>query len=212
MENKMTCVFGCQIGTKAGKAIKAEMLKWLLPNFDVHIVDVGLDCKNEFPFIATTIMQCIQGMKPVLYIHTKGACNPISKAFELNKKTGVIVPELATPFDSQRIVRAMWKHEFTTNIAAYLNAVSTKEPVVACPYTNSVKTTWHNGFVINPYAAYVLTKTFHDATNRYYFEKMFSNTDINVVGVRMNNVERGNYSQQNMWQDLWDNFYPLGVK
>lgn len=204
---KLACIFGCQIGTKEGKAIKTEMLSWLVPHFDVNTIDVGMECKNEYVFIANVIMKCISSKKPVLYVHTKGACNPISKAFELNKQTGVNVPDTATPYDSQRIVRAMWKHEFTANFNVYKDIVSCAEPVVACPYTNSVKTTWHNGFIINPAAAYVLTKTFHEAKNRYYYEKMFKDTDVNVVGVRMNNVERGDYSQQNMWQDLWDNFY-----
>jgi hypothetical protein len=181
-----------------------------MPHFDVDTIDVDLRCKNEFPFIASVIMKSIRTRKPVLYVHTKGACNPMSKAFELNKKTGVNVPDTATAYDSQRIVRAMWKYEFTHNFNKYIDAVSTDKPVVACPYTNSVKTTWHNGFVINPPAAYLLTKTFHEAKNRYYYEKMFKDTDINVIGIRMNDVERGNYSQQNMWQDLWDNFYGRG--
>lgn len=211
VDNKMTCVLGCQIGTTDGNAIKKELLAWLTPLYNVITVDVGLECKNEYPFIATAIMTCIKQLTPVLYLHTKGACNPISKAFELNKATGVHVPERATPYDNQRIVRAMWKHEFTTNRQSYINAVSCNEPTIACPYTNSVKTTWHNGFMMNPHAAYLLTKTFHDSKNRYYFEKLFHGSTINVIGIRMGDVERGDYSQQNMWQDLWDNFYTTGA-
>lgn len=207
MAEKPTCVFGCQIGTPEGKRIKAEMLCWLKPVYDVITVDVGTKCKNEFPFIATVIMKCVTLNKPVLYVHTKGACNPISKAYELNKKTGVHIPATAAPYDAQRIVRNMWKKEFVDNREAYFRTASCNEPVVACPYTNSVKTTWHNGFVINPTAAKVLTYTFHDDSKRHYYEKMFCNTPVTVIGIRMNNVERGEYKQQNMWEDLWTNFY-----
>ena len=207
MNSKPICVFGCQIGTKAGIAIKANMMSWLRKFYNVITVDVGLSNKTEFPFIAQAIMTCIRKNEPVLYIHTKGACNQNSAAFDLNKRSGVNIPDGATPEDNQKIVRAMWKHEFTVNMDKYLSAVSGETPMVAAPYSGDKKTTWHNGFFMNPAAAIVLTKTFHFDKNRFYYEQMFRKTDIPVIGIRMNDVPRKPGHQANMWQDLWDNFY-----
>lgn len=207
MVSKPLCVLGAQVGTNAGKYIKNELHSWLDTKFSVIQVSADTGTKNEYPFIRKVIDTAIQTNQPVLYIHTKGACNIISKAYELNKKTGVSIPENALPNDSQVIVRRMWKHEFTDNYEAYLNAVNTDMPVVACPYTGTDKTTWHNSFVINPSAAKILNESFHEDGNRYYYERMFNQTDIKVIGIRLNNVERGNNCQANMWQDLWDNFY-----
>lgn len=206
----ITCIFGCQVGTPEGVKIKHEMLQWLTPHYNVKCIDVDLSCKNEYPFLCNVIMESIRTRCPVLYLHTKGACNPASKAFLYNQKTGVHIPSTATQYDSQRIVRNMWKYEFTKNMNTYLSAINTNSPTVACPYTNSIGTTWHNGFFINPSAAYELTKTFHNDSNRYYFERMFHNhPTIKVIGIRMNDVERDSLYQKNMWQDIWDNFYTL---
>lgn len=100
----------------------------------------------------------------------------------------------------------MWKYEFTENITSYMTAVDTHIPAVACPYTGTDKTTWQNGFVINPSAAKLLQKTFHLDKNRYYYERMFHSTSIKIIGIRLNNVERDKLNQWNMWEDLWNNF------
>lgn len=207
MSSKIKCVFGCQIGTIAGSRIKQEMLQWLLPLYDVKVVDAGLDTKTEYPFISRAISECIESNVPVLYIHTKGACDNGQRAYDLNVISGVKMPKNAVPEDNQRIVRAMWKYEFTDNVMAYLDAVSVDEPMVAAPYSGDKKTTWHNGFFMNPAAAKELLKTFHVDENRYYYEQMFRNTNIPVIGIRMNTVPRKPGNQANMWQDLWDNFY-----
>lgn len=207
MSNLPICVLGSQIGTNAGRQIKAELYSWLKLHFDVITVDADANVKSEYPFIKKVIETAISSNKPVLYIHTKGACNVISKAFELNKKTGVKIPGGALPHDSQVIVRRMWKHEFTANYTKYLDAVTVNGPTVACPYTGGDKTTWQNAFVINPAAARLLQKTFHEDNNRYYYERMFEHTSINVIGIRLNNVERDKNCQSNMWQDIWDNFF-----
>ncbi len=187
--------------------VKHEMLQWLEPVYDVIIVDVGIDNKTEYPFIECAINECIKSNQPVLYIHTKGACNNGQRAYDLNLISNVRLPKGAVPEDNQRIVRAMWKYEFTENLDAYLKTVACNGPMVATPYTGDKKTTWHNGFFMNPAAAKELLKTFHVDENRYYYEQMFRNTDIPVIGIRMNNVPRKPGNQANMWQDLWDNFY-----
>jgi hypothetical protein len=207
MANLPLCVLGSQIGTNAGKQIKAELYNWLKSRFDVITVDADENAKSEYPFIKKVIETAISSNKPVLYIHTKGACNVISKAFDLNKKTGVKIPNGALPHDSQIIVRRMWKHEFTTNYNKYLDAVDGNDPVVACPYAGGDKTTWQNAFVINPSAARILQQSFHEDPNRYYYERMFEHTNIKVLGIRLNNVERDKKCQSNMWQDIWDNFF-----
>lgn len=207
MSDLPLCVLGSQIGTNAGRQIKAELYGWLSKVFDVITVDADSTVKNEYPFIKKVIELSIESNKPVLYIHTKGACNVISKAFGLNAKTEVTIPVDALPYDSQIIARRMWKHEFTTNYEKYLTVVSSNDPIVACPYTGGDKTTWQNAFVINPSAAKELRQSFHEDTNRYYYERMFEHTNIKVVGIRLNNVERDKNCQSNMWQDIWNNFY-----
>lgn len=207
MTNLPLCVLGAQIGTNAGRQIKAELYGWLTKHFDVTVVNADETAKNEYTFIKKAIELAIEKNAPVLYIHTKGACNVLSKAYELNVKTGVQIPSGALPHDSQIIVRRMWKHEFTKNYDSYLKLVEGDEPIVACPYTGGDKTTWHNAFVINPSAARLLKQTFHYDNNRYYYERMFEHTKIQVVGIRSNCVERDKNCQSNMWQDIWNNFF-----
>lgn len=202
----MICIFGCLMNEE-GKKIKTEMLSWLNKNHNVFCVDVlPPNDKYEYPFIQKVLDCCIKINEPVLYLHTKGSGNKISKAWKLLSDMKFPFPKNAKPEDCQTIVRNMWKYEFTNNINSYIKAVNTNEPTVACPYTGDDKTTWQNGFVINPAAAKILIKTFHLDKNRYYYERMFNNLNINVVGLRLNNVQRDKMNQWNMWQDLWNNF------
>lgn len=202
----MICIFGCLLNNE-GKKIKHEMLEWINKYHTVFCVDkMPPNNECEYPFIKKVIDCSIKVNEPVLYLHTKGAGNPISKAWKLLKDMNFPLPKNAKPEDCQKIVRNMWKHEFTENINAYVTAVNSKEPIVACPYTGNDKTTWQNGFVINPSAAKILQKEFHLDKNRYYYERMFHNNKIQVIGIRLNNVQRDKLNQWNMWEDLWNNF------
>lgn len=202
----MICIFGCLLNDE-GKKIKQEMLAWLNKYHSVFCVDrIPPNTECEYPFILKVIDCCIKINEPVLYLHTKGAGNPVSKAWKLLTDMKFPLPTNAKPEDCQKIVRNMWKYEFTENINSYLTTVNSEEPIVACPYTGDDKTTWQNGFVINSSAAKLLQKTFHFDKNRYYYERMFHNIPIKVIGMRLNNVQRDTMNQWNMWEDLWYNF------
>lgn len=200
----MICILGV-LKTDDGLAIKDEMLTWLKDHFDVLCIEQEPPGKLfEYPAIKYAIKTAIEMNEPVLYIHTKGAGNKAAPGFIKEKMTKLCsnFPKEATGEDAQQVVRNMWKHEFTENLQAYLDAVNTKEPTVACPYSGKTKTTWFNGFIMNPAAANELSKTFHQAMSRYYYETMFENTSIKVIGIRNNDAVHAT-RYENLWNDVW---------
>ena len=96
-----------------------------------------------FDTIKIVIKTAITMDEPVLYLHTKGAGNPIPKDYQHRMMHRTInFPATAKPEDCQKIVRNMWKHEFTgERLNLYIDKVNTPEPVVCCPYTGKEKVT-----------------------------------------------------------------------
>ena len=173
---KYPCVFGCYL-TEEGKRIKSEMLKWLNNEYAVFCVDQDPPGKLfEYPALKYAIQMAIDISAPVLYLHTKGAGNPVRgtapcAAYPVGYRAIDCMPTNRKNEDWQQCVRNMWKHEFTVNKMAYFNAVMTNTPMVACPYhSKNNKITWQNGFVMNPLAAKEVLKTFRLTSNRYYYE------------------------------------------
>lgn len=207
----MLGVLGC-LDNERGLAICKEMMRWLTKE---HIVFVAHQSPPgalyEYPALWCVIDMAIRMGKPVLYIHTKGAGNAIPVAYK-NTMMGsnVCVPSGATPEDCQRIVRSMWKHEFTGHrMQLYLDAVNTSRPAVACPFTGKEKMTWQNGFVINPAGAEELRKTFHQDANRYYYESMFTHIDsIKVVGIISEKCDLSEPNHTTMWNLMWNYYEP----
>lgn len=207
----MLCVLGC-LDTKYGKQIANEMLNWLKPEHNVLEIHQEPPGKLfEYPAINYVIRLAIDTNEPVLYVHTKGAGNPIPpqyKKYIINKN--INVPETATKQDCQKTVRNMWKHEFTgERLQDYLTVINTNKPTVVCPLTGIEKVTWQNGWIINPAAAKILRKSFHFDSNRYYYENLFSKTNINVIGMISNTCNRkDNLYLKKMWNIIWE-FYDI---
>lgn len=202
----MLAVLGV-LKNKIGLDIKAEMLSWLKKDYDVFCCEQeppGL--QFEYPAIKYALKMAIEMNEPVLYIHTKGSGNPIPpnyKNFMMHES--INFPKDAKPEDCQRVVRMMWAKEFTgENLKKYLEVLNTDKPIVACPLTGKEKITWQNGWIINPAGAKELLKTFHLDKNRYYYEWMFNNTNVNVIGLLSN--ECNAYDEphhKTMWDIIW---------
>lgn len=209
---KYLCVLGC-LTTEEGKKIKAEMLEWLNKEYEVLCIDQEPPGKLfEYPAIKYALKLSIDMNQPVLYIHTKGAGNPIPKDYQNRMMHRTInFPKTAKPEDCQKIVRNMWKHEFTDKrLKLYLEKVKTDKPVVCCPYTGKEKITWQNGWIINPAAAKILSKAFHYDKDRYYFETLFSKIkEIDVIGMISNNCDLREPFHKSMWDDIWKFYEPI---
>lgn len=192
---------------KVGLEIKNEMLSWLRKEYNVFCCEQeppGL--QFEYPAIKCALKLAIEMNETVLYLHTKGSGNTIPpnyKNFMMHES--VNFPKDAKPEDCQRVVRMMWAKEFTgENVKKYLNVLNTDEPTVACPLTGKEKITWQNGWIINPAGAKELLKTFHFDTNRYYYEWMFNNTNVNVIGILGNNFNAYDEPHhKRMWDIIW---------
>lgn len=167
---KPLCVFGV-VDNERGREIAKEMLQWLIPNYNLHVV---LHDGTEFEFPALHYMQslCAQLNQPCLYIHSRGAFN----------KWKTTVP-----------TRKMWKHEFVDLQENYFRLVDTEEPTAACPFTGSGKHTFYNGFVVNA-AAMATIPELKPSEDRMVYECIFGGSDVKVYGTILNNVERGNLS------------------
>ncbi len=204
----MICILGC-LDNDAGKKICAEMLEWLEKEHSVCVVHQEPPGKEfEYPAIKKTIECAISLNEPVLYVHTKGAGNLIPSCYkERMMAPDVTFPKEATPEDCQRVVRMMWKHEFTGDrIKAYIEAVNSDEPTVACPMTGKERLTWQNGWVINPAGAKELLKTFHKDDNRYYYECMFQNIPIKIKGLLSENCNLSDTHHATLWNLTWKFF------
>ena len=158
---KNLCVLGSLL-TEEGKHIKTEMLDWLTKEYNVLCIDQEPPGKLfEYPAIYYTIKLAISEQEPVLYVHTKGAAYPTHQCNLQNK------------------IRKIWQNEFTINKDKYFGNYTG----VITPYTGPNKETWFNAFVLYTDAALELRKTFHIDSNRFYYERMFCNTNIQVHGV-----------------------------
>lgn len=203
----MICILGC-LDTEEGLKICKEMREWLDKEHSVFVVhQTPPGNMFEYPAIKYAIDTAITLNEPVLYLHTKGAGNKIP----LNYKTAMMSPNVnfpkeAKPEDCQKIVRLMWKKEFTGDrLKEYEKIVNTNLPTVVCPFTGKEKLTWQNGFIINPAAAKEIKKTFHFDKNRWYYEQLFVNTTINVIGLVSSNIHVGK-NELDMWNLIWKYF------
>lgn len=205
----MKCILGC-LDTEDGLKICEEMLDWLKPNYDVVVVhQEASGTKFEYPFIKTALNISTELDEPVLYLHTKGAANKVPLNYKVSMMAPFVnYPNTAIPEDCQKIVRNLWKLEFTTDRAKlYLDALSKNKLSVACPFTGIEKYTWQNGFMISSSAAAELNKTFHLDANRHYYETMFKNTPIKVIGIISNEISDDIRSRTIMWNYIWKNCY-----
>jgi len=204
----MLCVLGSLLNDD-GKLIKEEMLSWLNKEHNVLCVDQEPPGKYfEYPAIQEALKLSIQSNQPVLYLHTKGAGNPIPSYYKERQMAPCVnYPKNAKPEDCQKIVRMMWKKEFTgERLQHYLKAANTEIPTVVCPLTGKERLTWNNGWIINPNGAKELLKTFHLDTNRYYYECMFQYNNIKIVGILSEDCNLSDMYHKKLWDITWQ-FY-----
>jgi hypothetical protein len=204
----MICILGC-LDNRNGLIICSEMLEWLEKEHTVLVVHQEPPGKAfEYPAIKMALETSIEKNEPVLYLHTKGAGNPIPTYYkERMMAKEVNYPKSAKPEDCQRVVRMMWKHEFTgKRLKDYLDAVNTSEPTVACPMTGKERLTWQNGWIINPAGAKELLKTFHLDKNRYYYECMFQNANIRIKGIISEDCNLSDFHHAKLWNLIWSFF------
>ena len=159
---KPLCVFGV-VDNEAGHAIEEEMLQWLLRNYNV--IEVLHDgTKFEYPALSYMQKLCKETGKPCLYIHTRGAFHR---------------------WNTTKPTHRMWRHEFGSRRADYFGVVSTAGPTVACPFTGNEDHTWYNGFVANAQAMEAIGEL-HLFTDRMFYEHMFRNKGVQVIGLLVN--------------------------
>lgn len=206
---KNLCVLGVLL-TKEGKKIKQEMLNWLNPEYNVMCIEQEPPGKQfEYPAIKYAAKLAVDINKPVLYIHTKGAANPIPNWAVRMMNKDFNVPSTAKPEDCQKVIRNLWKNEFTgERVKEYFKKCNTNNPTVCCPYTGKEKWTWWNAWIINPTAAEFLLKNLKQTDYRWYYERVFSNIkEINVIGMRMNDLYSKTFDNTiELWNDIWQ-FY-----
>ena len=205
----MICILGC-LDNEEGLKICQEMRSWLDKEHSVFVVhQAPPGSKFEYPAIKCALDTSIRLNEPVLYLHTKGSGNPIPSNYKnFMMHESVNFPKDAKPEDCQRVVRMMWAKEFTgEKLKKYLAVVNTDKPTVACPLTGKEKITWQNGWIINPACAKELLKTFHLDKNRYYYEWMFNNTQIDVIGILSNSCHAYDEPHhKTMYDIIWNYF------
>ena len=172
--NKTLCVFGV-LENKFGKKIEEEMLKWLLPNYDLYIVYQKYPGKlYEYP--ALKFAQYLinkENITLLLYLHSKGAFYP-------NRDK-----------DIQKVIRELWKYEYSgNNIKKYINPILNNTADVTTMFVgNCCKTTWFNGFYISYRAFNIINLDKLLNTNRFKYEVLFNNTNARVLGIIKNKVD-----------------------
>ena len=173
--NKILCVFGV-LENDNGKKIEEEMLKWLLPNYNLYIVYQKYPGKL-FEYPALKFAQYLikkENKTLLLYLHSKGAFYP---GFEKN------------------VVRKLWKYEYSgNNIKKYINPILNNIADVTSMFVGNNKTTWFNGFYIS-YRAFNIIGNLDKYLNksRFFYEGLFRNQNVRVLGIIKNKVDKNIY-------------------
>lgn len=155
------CVFGA-MDNERGKEIAAEMLEWLQPVYDLHIIHHD---GTEFEYPALNYMQqlSIKTGRPILYLHTRGAVNTWNTT----------VP-----------TRRMWRHEFGEVWQKYFLMANTYKPRVICPFVDYDRETRYNGFVANTAAMQAIRMK--RIADRMWYERMWRNVNTEIIGTLIN--------------------------
>ena len=170
-EDKPLCIFGV-LENNNGLKIEEEMLKWLIPEYNVYIVYQKYPGKL-FEYPALRFAQWIIKKKNktfLLYLHSKGAFHP--------KRSKNI----------QMIVRKLWKHEYSgNNKNKYINSILINKTDVSTMFSYYRKKTWFNGFFVSQKAFDLIGKV--KIKKRMYYEIMFGKTKARVLGILSNKVK-----------------------
>lgn len=170
-DDRPTCVFGA-VDTPNGRAIADEMLAWITPVYNTHVI---WHDGRMFEYHALRYAQELAMREdiPVLYLHTKGACNK--------------------PERSARI-RKMWRDYFSewNRIPIFAGIYSEKNPAVICPFTGPDRIHRYNGFVANA-AAWKAIPLIQPNENRMVFEHLWRYApEVEMVGTIYNDITSEN--------------------
>lgn len=155
----MLAVLGV-LNTQLGRQIRNEMMEWLSVFETIEVCQQQPGRMFEFPAMLMAYELSAKLDQPVLYLHTKGAANPMPV---------------------QRSIRALWQKEFTTRLQRYINIVNTDKPTIATPITGGAKHTWFNAWICNAQAARIMREHINLDTNRYVYENLPFGTEVDVV-------------------------------
>lgn len=180
-DHKPLCVLGAA-NCPRGEAITEEMLRWLIPNFNVFVVKHD---GRTFEYAALSFLQnlILSGAynEPIFYCHTKGA-------YHVRKES--------------ESVRRMWRHEFVDRQGLYLSTVDTSKATIATPYSGIISENnrrfanehmvyptyfpYENGWCAN--AAAIRRIKVIQSPNRYWYEMcMYDSTE--VIGLRRHLID-----------------------
>lgn len=190
----MLAILGCLM-TEAGKQIKNEMLEKLNEHTFFCVPQEPPGVLFEYPGILYTAQLSVDTNQPVLYIHTKGAGNPVPWYIFAKLPNRAIVDDMpngANPSDWQSTVRKFWYHEYTGDrLKEYLSLLDSNTPCVVCPFTGKDKSTWQNAFIINPLAGREILEHLKITDNRDYYEHIFETMpNVTVKGLIYNDISR----------------------
>ena len=162
-KNKIMCIFGV-LANQNGMKIEKEMLKWLIPEYDIYIVYQKYPGKLfEYPGLrfAQWIIQSLNKTL-LLYLHTKGAFYP--------RKV-------------QEIIREFWMNEFKyPRNQIYIQAILKNKSDISIPFRKGYST-WHNGMLISK-RAFALIPEIEVNKNRFFYEGgVFHVNNIRIKGI-----------------------------
>ena len=206
---KPYCVLSV-LDTETGRMIADEMLSAYSNCYDIYVVKHD-GSEYEYPGIYYTHKLCLDTKESVLYIHTKGAGNHIPRNPQNYINSKILSYSGATMDVWQETVRKMWEHEFITKQTLYFSKFkNSSEPLIVCPFTGPDKSTWNNGFIMT-YNAALRIKEIKKSTDRYYFEHMFKNEQVKVVGVVYDDLTSQTMwkMQSYIWQFVSDKYSPI---
>lgn len=159
------CVLGC-IDTPTGHAIADELLGWLKWYYTVF--EVWHDgTQYEYPALHTAQAIAKATGLPVLYLHTKGACNHGERS---------------------RLIRKMWRKEFVLRKDYYLDLVRNELPVVATQFTGADRFTRYNGFIANAAAWSAIPEIQPNADRSVYEVLWRDEPHTAIVGTIFNDI------------------------
>lgn len=164
-KNLPICVLGV-IDTPEGRRIANEMKLWMSPVFEIFEVDHD-GTQYELPALLSAKAISEATGEPVLYLHTRGACN-------VHRTTGP--------------THRMWREEFGRQWRKYFTLAQIADPLVVAPFVDNNKTTRYNGFVANPAAWAAIN--IEPKADRMEFEHLWRGTVVDVLGLLINRDER----------------------
>ena len=165
--NKIICILGVLVNQK-GIRIEKEMLKWLLPEYDIYSVYQKYPgILYEYPALrfAQWIIYALN-KTIILYLHTKGAFNPSIY---------------------QGYVRKIWRNEFQkTKDNIYIQYILSNKTDISIPFRKDGYT-WLNGMFISKRAFDLIPEVQISKVRHFYECNLFNLANIRIKGILNDN-------------------------